>query len=247
MKVKDDYKGRLIAIVEDDHLVAGTLVQILRAFGFQTEWCRTAGDLSRLLKVRAPDLCIIDLGLPDVDGVDLVRKLKEAENFGILIVTGRGSLTDRVLGLEVGADDYMVKPFEPRELIARVRSILRRHGPSHPPSANGSPGRHAIFGDWHFMPEILTIKGADGSLQKLSAAEGRLLTCLLENPNRILTREQLAGNRDISAFDRSIDVSISRLRKRLHDDPNQPAMIKTVYGAGYLLAVKVQWHDDITK
>jgi DNA-binding response OmpR family regulator len=247
MKEPDTDKDRLIAIVEDDELVAGTLMQILRAFGYQTEWCRTAADLGRLLKARAPDLCIIDLGLPDADGVDLVRKLKETEDFGILIVTGRGDVTDRVLGLEVGADDYMVKPFEPRELIARVRSVLRRHGAASPASSDDSVGRHATFGGWRYLPATLTIEAADGTQQKLSTAEGRLLNYLLDNPNRILTREQLAGNRDISAFDRSIDVSISRLRKRLRDDPNQPEMIKTVYGAGYLFAVKVQWHDSTGK
>lgn len=241
MKGPDTDKGRLIAIVEDDHLVAGTLMQVLHAFGFQTEWCRNAADLARFLKIRPPDLCIIDLGLPDADGLDLVRSLQEAENFGILIVSGRTSLTDRVLGLEMGADDYMVKPFEPRELIARVRSILRRHGKS--VAIDAGSRRIALFGDWHFFPATLTIEGVDGSHEELSAAEGRLLSYLLEHPNRILTREQLAGNRQIAAFDRSIDVRISRLRKRLRDDPNQPEIIKTVYGAGYLFAVNVQWQD----
>jgi DNA-binding response OmpR family regulator len=247
MNELDIDKNRLIAIVEDDDLVAGTLIQILREFGYHIERCRTAADLGRLLKVRTPDLCIIDLGLPDADGVDLVRKLKETEDFGILIVTGRGAVTDRVLGLEVGADDYMVKPFEPRELIARVRSVLRRHGTARPSSSNVSVGRHATFGSWHFLPATLTLEGKDGTLQKLSTAEGRLLNYLLDNPNRILTREQLAGNRGIPAFDRSIDVSISRLRKRLRDDPNQPTMIKTVYGGGYLLAGNVEWHDSTGK
>ena len=162
-------------------LVAGTLIQILRAFGYHTEWCRTAAHLGRLLKIRAPDLCIIDLGLPDADGVDLVRSLKGTEDFGILIVTGRGAVTDRVSGLEVGADDYMVKPFEPRELIARVRSVLRRHGAARPSSSDNSVGRQATFGSWHFLPATLTLEGSDGTHQKLSAAEGRLLNYLLDN------------------------------------------------------------------
>lgn len=238
---KTDDSRSLIAVVEDDHLVAGTMLQALGDFGFRTEWCRTAGDLNRLMKTRPPDLCIIDLGLPDADGLDLVRHLQEAGNFAILVVTGRSLLTDRVLGLEMGADDYMAKPFEPRELIARVRSILRRYGKS--TIGGGACKRVAAFGNWCFEPATLTIENSDGSREELSAAEGRLLTYLLENPHRILTREQIAGSRDISAFDRSIDVRISRLRKRLLDDPSQPSIIKTVYGAGYLFAIDVRWKE----
>jgi DNA-binding response OmpR family regulator len=201
--------------------------------------------LRRLLQTRLPALCIVDLGLPDGDGLDLVKKLQSGPPCGVLIVTGRGFLTDRVLGLELGADDYMVKPFEPRELIARVRSILRRFGNAVPGAAGGASGRRvARFGEWQFEPANLTLTDGKGKQEELSAAEARLLTSLLENPNRILAREQLAGSRDLAAFDRSIDVRMSRLRKRLRDDPNHPILIKTVYGAGYLFAVSVQWEES---
>lgn len=232
---------RLIAVVEDDQLVANTLQRTLHEFGYQTEWCRTAADLKRLMRNRPPALCIVDLGLPDADGLDLVRTLQATARCGVLILTGRGFLTDRVLGLELGADDYMVKPFEARELIARVRSILRRYRKT--ASSETALRRIAGFAEWQFEPATLALEDGKGFREELSAAEGRLLTYLLENPNRILTREQLAGSRDISAFDRSIDVRISRLRKRLRDDPNQPTLIKTVYGAGYLFAAGVQWKD----
>jgi DNA-binding response OmpR family regulator len=233
--------GQVIAVVEDDHLVAGTLLQILQEFGFKAVWCRTAAELGRLIRSRRPDLCIVDLGLPDSDGLDLVRQLQTDQRCGILILTGRGVVTDRVIGLELGADDYMVKPFEPRELIARVRSILRRSGRT----ANEAPSsRIACFAEWRFEPANLTLTDGKGHCEELSAAEGRVLTCFLECPNRILTREQLAGSRDLSAFDRSIDVRISRLRKRLRDDPNQPVLIKTVYGAGYLFTAAVRWEDE---
>ncbi len=233
-------KACLIAVVEDEPLVAQTLLHTLREFGYEAEWCRSGAELRRLLQSRMPALCIVDLGLPDGDGLDLVRKLQSGPPCGVLIVTGRGFLTDRVLGLELGADDYMVKPFEPRELIARVRSILRRSG-------NAAPAvgvrRVARFGEWIFEPANLTLTDGAGKREELSAAEARLLTSLLENPNRILAREQLAGGRDLDAFDRSIDVRMSRLRKRLRDDPNHPVLIKTVYGAGYLFAVGVEWEE----
>jgi DNA-binding response OmpR family regulator len=235
--------GRLIAVVEDDHLVARTLQTTLRDFGFSAEWCRTGGELMRLMQTRTPALCIIDLGLPDGDGLDLVRRLQAEQRCGILIVTGRGFLTDRVIGLELGADDYMTKPFEPRELVARVRSILRRTGSGTAPRATKAAGRRARFAKWQFEPASLTLTDNTGKSEELSAAEARLLTLFLENPNRVLDRERLAGSRDISPFDRSIDVRVSRLRKRLRDSPSHPVLIKTVYGAGYLFAGRVEWEE----
>ncbi|OWW18635.1 response regulator transcription factor [Noviherbaspirillum denitrificans] len=237
--------SRLIVVVEDDHLVARTLQTTLRDFGFTAEWCRTGAELLRLMRERAPALCIIDLGLPDGDGLDLVRRLQSEQRCGILIVTGRGFLTDRVIGLELGADDYMTKPFEPRELVARVRSILRRTGRGAPdlPAAKASV-RRARFAEWLFEPANLTLTDDAGRSEELSAAEARLLTLFLENPNRILDRERLAGSRDLSPYDRSIDVRVSRLRKRLRDSPSHPVLIKTVYGAGYLFAGRVEWEDS---
>jgi len=236
---------RLIVVVEDDHLVARTLQTTLRDFGFTSEWCRTGAELIRLMQARTPALCIIDLGLPDGDGLDLVRRLQSELRCGILIVTGRGFLTDRVIGLELGADDYMTKPFEPRELVARVRSILRRTGRTAPVGAHASRAavRRARFAEWQFEPANLTLTDKAGKSEELSAAEARLLTLFLENPNRILDRERLAGSRDISPFDRSIDVRVSRLRKRLRDWPSHPVLIKTVYGAGYLFASRVEWDE----
>jgi two-component system OmpR family response regulator len=233
--------GPLIAVVEDEPLVARTLQQTLREFGYESEWCKSGAELRRLLQQRSPALCIVDLGLPDGDGLELVKQLQGGRRCGVLILTGRGFLTDRVLGLELGADDYMVKPFEPRELIARVRSILRRFTDVAPSA--GASRRIARFGGWEFDSATLTLTDNAGKREELSTAEARLLTILLENPNRIMTREQLAGDRNLDAFDRSIDVRMSRLRKHLRDDPGKPALIKTVYGAGYLLTGAVVWSD----
>lgn len=238
-----DAAGRLIAVVEDDPLVAATLQTTLRDFGYTSEWCRSRAELQHLLRAHRPALCIIDLGLPDGDGLDLVRVLQQQHDCGILILTGRGFLTDRVLGLELGADDYVTKPFESRELVARVRSILRRYGRPGP-EEQAQPRRIACFEGWRFEPASLALTDSAGQTEEVSAAEGRLLTLFLEHPNRILDRERLAGSRDISPLDRSIDVRVSRLRKRLRDSPTRPALIKTVYGAGYLFTARVEWQAD---
>ena len=156
------------------------------------------------------------------------------------MLTARGEPLDRILGLEMGADDYLPKPFEPRELIARVRSILRRYpGPVVLPADPAQ--RIAEFAGWRFAPGSNTLSSADGESSTLSTAEAQLLKTMLQHPNRILTREQLMGERNLSSFDRSIDVRISRLRRKLEDDPQNPKLIKTVYGAGYLFACAVVW------
>ena len=126
MKENNPEAGKLIAIVEDDPDVARTIEQVLGDFGFRTIWCRNAGELLRRLRQSAPDLCIVDLGLPDMDGLEVMQRVRAQSPCGILILTGRAHVSDRVMGLELGADDYVLKPFEPRELVARVRSILRR-------------------------------------------------------------------------------------------------------------------------
>ena len=175
-----------------------------------------------------------------MDGMQVVRQLQEGTPCAVLILTGRNDVTDRVLGLELGADDYIVKPFEPRELVARVRSILRRYQRS--AAAEAITERNiASFAGWIFDGNRHTLTAPDGREIGLSAAEAGLLATLLRRPNKILSREQLLGERDVDPFDRSIDVRISRLRRKLDDDPQNPRLIKTVYGAGYLFAAQVSW------
>ncbi len=227
-----------IFVVEDDPLVADTVTRTLREYGFDSQWFRTAGELLGNLAQRVPELVVLDLGLPDRDGMDVVRELRGRCDCGVLILTGRDVVSDRVLGLELGADDYVVKPFEPRELVARIRSILRRRNPA---AAAGEARRIALFDGWRYDPASFTLTAPDGDVEVLGAAEARLLLTLLEKPNRVLSREQLAGGSDLQPFDRSIDVRVSRLRKRLRDDTQSPHLIKTVYGAGYVLAVSVRW------
>ena len=228
--------GKLIAIVEDDPDVARTIEQVLGDFGFRTVWCRNAGELLRRLRQTAPDLCIVDLGLPDMDGLEVMQRVRAQSPCGILILTGRAHVSDRVMGLELGADDYVLKPFEPRELVARVRSILRRRE-----QIADESSQLAEFAGWRFNLGNNTLQGSDGEEHVLSTAEADLLRVFVRNPNRILQREQLMGKRDLQPTDRSIDVRISRLRRKLEPDPQNPALIKTVYGAGYLFLATVNW------
>lgn len=231
---------KLIFLVEDDMSVARLISTILRDYQFKCECFRTGGELFRRLRQGSPDLCIVDLGLPDMDGMDIVRQVRSKHRCGVIILTGRGHVGDRVMGLEIGADDYIMKPFEPRELIARLRSILRRC--EHMPDIHGeNPPRTAHFSGWRYELESYTLYGPDGSKKAISASEGQMLQRFLERPNRVLPREQLLGQDDISPFDRSIDVRISRLRRKLEDNTYNPRLIKTVYGAGYLFVSTVEW------
>ena len=234
-----DKDSPLIFVVEDEADIARLIVGTLAEYGFCCETFGTGRALLARAKRMQPELAILDLGLPDMDGLQVLRELQEQHPCAALILTGRDGLTDRVLGLELGADDYLVKPFEPRELVARVRSILRRYQKA----ATPEPGGHSAvrFAGWHFDIGRLNLVADDGREVSLSAAEAALLQTLLKRPNKILTREQLIGERELDPFDRSIDVRISRLRRKLEDDPQDPKIIKTVYGAGYLLSAAVVW------
>ncbi len=239
--MKETESAKLIAIVEDDPDVAKIIEQVLADFGFHTAWCRSAGDLLRRLRTLSPDLCIIDLGLPDMDGIEVMQRVRAQSACGIVILTGRAHVSDRVMGLELGADDYVLKPFEPRELVARVRSILRRR------EAGESQARLiAEFAGWRFNLGNNTLVSPNGAEHALSTAEADLLKVFVSNPNRILQREKLMGARDLAPTDRAIDVRISRLRRKLEPDPQSPAFIKTVYGAGYLFLATVSWAGDST-
>jgi DNA-binding response OmpR family regulator len=158
----------------------------------------------------------------------------------VIVLTGRGYLSDRVMGLELGADDYVVKPFEPRELVARVRSVLRRHDKNRNAQAP-TRSQQAEFGGWQFRADSNLLLAPSGQEWTLSAGEARMLMQFLQRPNRILDREHLCGDRDLSALDRGVDVRVSRLRRKLESDPQSPKTIRTVYGAGYMLAADVRW------
>jgi DNA-binding response OmpR family regulator len=228
---------KLVVVVEDDIDVARLISTTLESFGFAVTRLTRGADLLRRVDELRPAACLIDLGLPDGDGLQVVRKL-ERQNMAVVIITGRGDLADRIVGLECGADDYIVKPFEPRELVARLNSVLRRMS-----KADASPHGVAEFSGWRFDVDALSLTSPEGETVRVSRAEAQLLEVFVRAPNRVLTREHLMEVRGTieRAFDRSIDVRISRLRQKLKDDPNQPRFIRTVYGSGYLFASPVTW------
>jgi DNA-binding response OmpR family regulator len=238
-----DPSSASILVLEDEPDIARLICGALAEYGFRCEHARTGHELLARARHSSPDLVIVDLGLPDMDGMQVVRELQDGSPCAVLILTGRNDITDRVLGLELGADDYITKPFEPRELVARVRSILRRYLRAAPAEAGASERNVACFAHWRFDAARHMLARGDGGGEEisLSAAEAALLLTLLRRPNKILSREQLLGERDVDPFDRSIDVRISRLRRKLDDDPHHPRLIKTVYGAGYLFSAQVSW------
>ena len=177
----------LVFVIEDDPAVARLVTSALEEFGFVAETFLTATHALRRLPVRRPDLCIVDLGLPDLDGIELVRQIASTYSCGVLILTARGHTVDRVMGLELGGDDYMVKPFEPRELVARVRSVLRRRGVGATASA-GHSRKNARFEEWVFDCTANTLRSAEGGEHVLGLAEAQVLRAFIERPNQILTR-----------------------------------------------------------
>jgi two-component system, OmpR family, response regulator len=229
-----------IAIVEDDRDVAEILQAVLSRHGFAVETFFTGDSFLKSLPHRQPDLCLVDLGLPDRDGLGIVSELRSHRRIATIIVSGRHELGDKLVGLELGADDYIVKPFEEKEIVARVRSVLRRTNATEA----GGEGDVARFSGWTADFRRFELIGPDGRATSLSGGETSVLRVLLESTNRLLTRAELMDRLGLSPdqnFDRSIDVRISRLRGKLEEDPRNPRFIKTVYGAGYIMVGQVRW------
>lgn len=233
----------LVYLLEDDNDVAIVLRRALEEHGFTVERFARRADLARRLGTQRPSICVIDLGLPDGDGLVVVSNLLRDLGIPSIIVSGRGELSDRVVGLEIGADDYLVKPVEPRELIARVRSILRR---SKETVGQGTRAGKAVarFSGWSADFSACVLTDPDGVSIELSAAETALLKAFVDSAGRVLTRSfllDLESPDDLEPFDRSVDIRVSRLRRKLNDDSRKPRIIRTVYGAGYVFSQKVAW------
>jgi two-component system, OmpR family, response regulator len=189
-----------------------------------------------------PDLVILDLMLPGTSGLDLCRALRASSSLPIIMLTAKGEDTDRIVGLELGADDYMPKPFNPRELLARVRAVLRRAA-ARPDADRTTAGRLITFAGWTLDTLRREVTSANGVVIDLSGGEYDLLLALVEHPNRVLSRDQLlelTRNRTTGPFDRSIDIQVSRLRRKLEADENAPTLIKTIRGAGYMFLPTVK-------
>jgi two-component system, OmpR family, response regulator len=231
-----------ILIVDDDTEIRQLLVDYLQRQGLDALPAASGREMAQQLDRHAIDLVVLDLMLPDADGLALCRDLRTRSAMPVLVLSARGEEADRILGIEMGADDYLVKPFSPRELLARIRSILRRTR-ALPPNLRPEAQRCLVFAGWRLDTATRVLSRPDGVALPLSGAEFRLLRILLDHPNRVLQREQLVEliqGREAEAYDRAIDVQISRLRQRLGDDGREPRLIQTVRGEGYVLAATVE-------
>ncbi len=233
-----------LLVVEDDGEMRLLVTRLLREAGFRVSAARDGREMWEIMDnaAGAPDLVLLDVMLPGASGLDLLRRLRERGRIPVMMLTARGEEMDRVLGLELGADDYVAKPFAPRELVARVRALLRRAAPA--AEAGTDPrSRRLAFAGWVLDTARRELLSPDDVSIDLSGAEYDLLLAFLEHPQRVLSREQLmevAKRRvGVDPFDRTVDVQVSRLRRKIEPDESSPSLIKTVRGAGYVLVADV--------
>ncbi|MDZ4094036.1 MAG: response regulator [Paracoccaceae bacterium] len=231
-----------ILIVDDHREIRDALVKYLGKNGMRATSAADAVAMDAALKVGQFDLIVLDVMMPGEDGLSVCRRLRAQGNIPILMLTALGDETDRIVGLEVGADDYLPKPFNPRELLARVKAILRRSERGQVPGSSLA-GHRLAFDRWVLDTDRRTLTDSDGGEVALTTAEFRLLTVFLERPRFVLNREQLldlTSGRAAQVFDRTIDNQISRLRRKIETDPAKPALIVTVWGGGYSLSTDVK-------
>jgi len=230
-----------ILVVDDDREIRDLLARFLEKQGMRVSAARDAREARRLWPLGRYHIVVLDLMMPGESGLDFARWLRSQANVPILMLTAMAEETDRIVGLELGADDYVQKPFNPRELLARIRAILRRTNGEGP--ALEADARPIQFAGWTLEPGRRRLLNPDGAEVLLTGGEYELLAALVERPNRILTRDMLMDllrGRQAGPFDRAIDVAVSRLRRKLEDDGRNPNLIKTVRGGGYVLSTTVE-------
>ena len=235
-----------IAVVDDEADITQLLAGYLGNQGYRISQLHSGHALMALMAADPPDLVLLDLGLPGEDGFVIARRLREHWRCGLVIVSGRGDAVDKVVGLEVGADDYVTKPFDLRELLARIKAVLRRTATSSSvaaPAAAPAPVRECLrFNTWVLDVAARSLSSAEGQAVALTSGEFDLLYAFAQHPGRVLSRDFLlerTRGRESGPFDRTIDVQVGRLRKKLESDPEDPQIIKSVRGAGYLFAAPV--------
>ena len=232
-----------ILIVDDEQEICEVVKEYLTGESYRVSTAHDGAGMRRILgQQSAVDLVILDLMLPGEDGLTLARSLRSESGIGIIILTGRGETVDRIIGLEMGADDYLPKPFHLRELLARVKSVLRRvqsRSETSPPPIR----QRARFAGWNLDLSSRELLSPQGEEVRLTTGEFDLLAAFVSNANQVLTRDRLldlARNREAGPFDRTIDVQVGRLRRKLEDDPQNPMLIKTVRGTGYIFTPSVE-------
>jgi two-component system phosphate regulon response regulator OmpR len=240
MTAEETGAGRVL-IVDDDRAVRDMLAEYLTTHGYEVAQADGGPAMRTELERGVPDVVLLDIGLPGEDGLSLARYLRERYDLGIIMVTGAGEVVDRIVGLEMGADDYVAKPFDPRELRARLKSVMRRvqarSAPAAPAAPPGAPEARIPVGRRLLDLKSHQLFERDGTEVPLTTMEFELLKAFVEHPNQVLSRDRLltlTRNREWEPFDRSIDIRIARLRRKIEDDPENPKVIRTVRGAGYM-------------
>ncbi len=231
-----------ILVVDDDREIRDLLGKFLERQGMRVTAARDAKEARKLWPLGRYHLVVLDLMLPGESGLDFARWIRSQGETPIVMLTAMSEETDRIVGLELGADDYLGKPFNPRELLARIRAVLRRAS-GEGGAAKEAPAKVIQFGGWELEPARRRLQNPDGVEVPLTGGEYELLQVMVERPNRVLTRDMLMDllrGRQAGPFDRAIDVAVSRLRRKLEDDGRNPSLIKTVRGGGYVLAVPVE-------
>ena len=235
-----------IAIVDDHKDIRELVGRYLGQHGCRVSSADSAASLRHLLQRSAPDLVVLDVMMPGEDGLSVCRYLRATSNLPVILLTAAAEETDRIIGLEIGADDYVTKPFNPRELLARIKAVLRRAN-SLPPQRSAQRNKTVRFDRWTLDVGRRELIGADNVAVPLSTAEYRLLCVLVERPGLVLTRDQLLDltvGRAADVYDRSIDNQVSRLRKKIELDPRNPTLIKTHWGGGYSFTAEVKFIEE---
>jgi DNA-binding response OmpR family regulator len=234
-----------IVVVDDEPAARDMVGDYLKLHGFRVTLCDGGATLRAAIAKERPDLIVLDLNMPEEDGLSIVRDLKTRNNVPVIMLTATASPIDRVVGLELGADDYIAKPCELRELLARVRSVLRRAQATAAAGAAGAARERVRFGTKWLDLEARVLQDEEGVDHPLTTSEFNLLKAFADHPRRVMSRERLldlANARDPDAFDRAIDVRITRIRRKIEPDPNHPRIIRTIRGAGYVFSPDGQEH-----
>lgn len=230
-----------LLLVDDEATLREPLADYLVRQGFVVDQADSAAEARTRLRDTPPDLVLLDIMMPGEDGLSLCRHLAESQAIPTILLTARGEATDRIVGLEIGADDYVTKPFEPRELVARIRSVLRRASKG---AAAATEEEHDfLFDGWRLDPLKRKLTDPEGAVVAISSVEFRLLMAFLEHPRQVLDRDRLLDmvqGREAHLFDRAVDNQISRLRRKIEADSRNPTLIQTVWGGGYMLAADVR-------
>jgi two-component system OmpR family response regulator len=230
-----------VLLVDDEASLRQPLADYLARQGFAVRQAEDAARARAALAEETPDLVLLDIMMPGEDGLSLCRHLREAKDLPVILLTARGEATDRIVGLEIGADDYVVKPFEPRELVARIRSVLRRASKSGTPA--DEEDAQFEFDGWQLDPLKRRLTDPQGAVVPISSAEFRLLLAFVTHPRQVLDRDRLLDmvqGREAHLFDRAVDNQVSRLRRKMEVDSRDPKLIQTVWGGGYRLAADVR-------